>query len=67
MCEKTSCEKCRALEFIDDGIRKGNLLSFKLHEPRYSCVLDNKIILVEGKPFYDGVCKDKTTTRDLRR
>ena len=57
----TDCEKCRALEFLDDGIRRGNIVSFKLHEPQYNCALGEKIILINGKPHCNGECKNKTT------
>lgn len=57
----TSCEKCRALEFINDGIRRGHIVSFELHEPRYNCALGEKIVLIEGRPHCDGDCKNKTT------
>ena len=57
----TSCEKCRALEFVNSGIRRGHIISFKLYEPRYNCALGEKIVLIEGRPHCNGDCKNKTT------
>lgn len=57
----TDCDKCRALEFVDNGIRKGNIINFKLHEPRYNCALGEKIILINEKPCCNGECKNRTT------
>lgn len=57
----TECRGCRALEFISNGIKRGVIMDVKLAEPRFNCALNNKIILVEDKPFCKGECKDKTT------
>ena len=59
----TPCEKCRALEFLSDGIRHGAIVSIVLSEPIYNCALNQKIILVNGKPHCNGECKEKTTRR----
>ena len=59
----TSCSKCRALEYIDSGIRVGKIVSLKLHDPRYNCALGQRIILLEDEPHCDGECKWKTTKR----
>ena len=55
------CKGCRALEFITDGIRRGNIVSFKMSEPRYNCVFGNKIVLDENEHPCCESCKDKTT------
>lgn len=57
----TSCEKCRALELINDGVRKGHIVSFVMHEPRYNCACGERIVLIEGRPHCNGECKNKTT------
>lgn len=59
--EVTPCKNCRALEFISDGIRKGNIMNIKLYEPKFNCALENSIVVIEGKPFCKIECKDKTT------
>ena len=59
----TDCKNCRALEYIDDGIRRGNIIDFKLHESRYNCALGEKVILINGNPHCNGECKNKTTRR----
>lgn len=57
-----SCKNCRALEFISSGIRKGNIISIKLSEPRYNCVFGNKIVIIEDKPYCEN-CTERTTRR----
>lgn len=57
----TPCKNCRALEFISDGIRRGNIMDFKITEPKFNCVFGNSIVVIEGKPFCKIECKDKTT------
>lgn len=55
------CEKCRALEFISDGIKRGTVVDIVISEPRYNCALGNKILLDENKSPYCENCKEKTT------
>lgn len=60
----TDCKGCRALEFIDDGIRRGSIMDIKLSEPRYNCALGQNIILIDKRPCCkDGECKHKTIRR----
>ena len=63
----TDCYRCRALEYKDSGIRRGNLVSFVLHDPVYGCALGERIILIDGKPHCDGECKNKTTKRGEKK
>ena len=61
----TTCEKCRALEYIDSGVRNGAILDLILHPPIYNCCCGHNIILDEHNyPCCgDGECKDQTTRR----